>query len=255
MAGKSTSTRLEHTPKRNAEKYHKIDYDAAQIEALLVDLFIEAHARPPRRIVLDPGLRRGGLSIRPTCQMHGRQEGRFFDGYYDNYCYLPLYVFCGRPGGVQIAVRQHRRLCWCGGGDVPHHWPDPPSLAARADHAACRQHLCSGRAGALVRGEPGRLRVWFGSQFPVGGRTGRALSPRWRNNSPRPASRPECFARFAIAPWTAGAEGAGLSARLSTPRRCQPPICRHLAVTHPLCRALYEDLYCARGEAENRIGE
>ena len=53
LAGKSTLNRIEHTPKRHAAKYHKIDCDGAKVDALLVDLFIEAHERPPREIVLD----------------------------------------------------------------------------------------------------------------------------------------------------------------------------------------------------------
>src|SRR5579862_9503768 len=88
VAGKSTLNRLEHTPKRHAAKYHKIDYDEARIERLLVDLFLAAHERAPVEIVLDLDA--------TDIPLHGHQEGRFFHGYYDNYCYLPLYVFCGR---------------------------------------------------------------------------------------------------------------------------------------------------------------
>src|SRR5205814_5139463 len=58
------------------------------IKNLLVDLFVEAHARPPKQIILDLDATDDPL--------HGEQEGRFFHGYYDCYCYLPLYVFCGR---------------------------------------------------------------------------------------------------------------------------------------------------------------
>jgi Transposase DDE domain group 1 len=57
-------------------------------KSLLVDLFLDAHARAPREIVLDLDATDDPL--------HGHQEGRFFHGYYDGYCYLPLYVFCGR---------------------------------------------------------------------------------------------------------------------------------------------------------------
>jgi hypothetical protein len=88
VAGKSTLNRLEHTPKRDGAKYHKIDCSGDEVDALLVDVFVEAHKRPPRQIVLD--LDATDISL------HGHQEGRFFHGYYDNYCYLPLYVFCGR---------------------------------------------------------------------------------------------------------------------------------------------------------------
>ena len=69
-------------------RYHKISYDGAQIEGLFVDLFLEAHAQAPQQIILDLDATDDPL--------HGHQEGRFFHGYYDSYCYLPLYVFCGR---------------------------------------------------------------------------------------------------------------------------------------------------------------
>ena len=97
LAGKSTLNRLEHTPRRHASKYHKIDCDGAQVDALLVDLFLEAHERAPREIVLDLD--------NTDIPLHGEQEGRFFHGYYDEYCYLPLYVFCGRH---LLLARQRR---------------------------------------------------------------------------------------------------------------------------------------------------
>ncbi len=87
VAGKSTLNRLELS-RPEPTKYHKISHDGAAIERLLVDLFVEAHRRAPRQIVLDLDATDDPL--------HGHQEGRFFHGYYDNYCYLPLYVTCGR---------------------------------------------------------------------------------------------------------------------------------------------------------------
>ena len=87
LAGKSTLNRLE-LGQVEPSRYHKISYDAAQIEALFVDLFLDAHSAAPPQITLDLDATDDPL--------HGHQEGRFFHGYYDNYCYLPLYVFCGR---------------------------------------------------------------------------------------------------------------------------------------------------------------
>src|SRR6266403_6362298 len=87
LAGKSTLNRLE-LGRAEPSRYHKISYDAAQIEALFVDLFLDAHSAAPPQITLDLDATDDPL--------HGHQEGRFFHGYYDNYCYLPLYVFCGR---------------------------------------------------------------------------------------------------------------------------------------------------------------
>ena len=84
---KSTLNRLELS-RQEPTRYHKISYDAAAIEGLFVDLFVDAHAAPPPQITLDLDATDDPL--------HGEQEGRFFHGYYDTYCYLPLYVFCGR---------------------------------------------------------------------------------------------------------------------------------------------------------------
>lgn len=87
MAGKSTLNRLELS-RSEPSRYHKIAYDAAAIEALPTRLFLEAHKRPSAQIILD---------LHATDDpLHGHQEGRFLHGYYDCYCYLPLYVFCGR---------------------------------------------------------------------------------------------------------------------------------------------------------------
>jgi hypothetical protein len=89
LAGKSTLNRLEHAPVSEPGRYHRIGHDAAAIEGLFVDLFLEAHRKaPPRQIILDLDA--------TDVPLHGHQEGRFFHGYYDAYCYLPLYVFCGR---------------------------------------------------------------------------------------------------------------------------------------------------------------
>ena len=87
VAGKSTLNRLELS-REIVTRYHKVSHDPAAIEALFVDLFFEAHSAPPKQIVLDLDATDDPL--------HGHQEGRFFHGYYDCYCYLPLSVFCGR---------------------------------------------------------------------------------------------------------------------------------------------------------------
>ncbi|HEY2530222.1 MAG TPA: transposase [Xanthobacteraceae bacterium] len=87
VAGKSTLNRLELS-RREPTRYHKIAYDQEAIEELTVELFLEAHRRIPKQIILD-------LDATDDPQ-HGHQEGRFFHAYYDCYCYLPLYVFCGR---------------------------------------------------------------------------------------------------------------------------------------------------------------
>ena len=89
LAGSSTLNRLERAPAEAtaASRYHKIVYAGQAIEGLFVEHFLDAHERPPSRIVLDLDATDDPL--------HGEQEGRFFHGYYGHYCYLPLYIFCG----------------------------------------------------------------------------------------------------------------------------------------------------------------
>ena len=87
VAGKSTLNRLELS-KAQPTRYAKIAADTAAIENLFVDLTLDAHATAPDEIILDLDATDDPL--------HGEQEGRFFHGYYDGYCYLPLYIFCGR---------------------------------------------------------------------------------------------------------------------------------------------------------------
>jgi hypothetical protein len=88
LAGKSTLNRLEHGPLKGASRYHKISVDDAAMEQVFIDLFIAAHEKPPKRLIPDLDATDDPL--------HGNQEGRFFHGYYRCYCYLPLYIFCGR---------------------------------------------------------------------------------------------------------------------------------------------------------------
>lgn len=90
LAGKSTLNRLELTPATASRhsRYKKIVADPELLDALLVHLFLESFPTPPARIVLDVDATDDPL--------HGKQEGRFFHGYYRNYCYLPLYIFCGQ---------------------------------------------------------------------------------------------------------------------------------------------------------------
>ena len=88
LAGKSTLSRLELTPAEGPEgQYKKIVADPAGMDELLVEVFLEAHQEPPEEVILDVDATNDPL--------HGKQEGRFFHGYYKRYCYLPLYVFCG----------------------------------------------------------------------------------------------------------------------------------------------------------------
>ena len=85
LAGKSTLNRLELVGRTG--RYHKIRYSAESIDRLLVDLYLESHPAPPAEIVLDLDA--------TDIPVYGHQPERFFHGYYDSYCYLPLYIFAG----------------------------------------------------------------------------------------------------------------------------------------------------------------
>jgi hypothetical protein len=88
LAGKSTLNRLEHAAKVGSDPYHKITHDPAAIERLFVTLMMDDHDEPPRRLTIDIDATHDPI--------HGEQEGRHFNAFYDCYCYLPLYIFCGR---------------------------------------------------------------------------------------------------------------------------------------------------------------
>jgi Transposase DDE domain group 1 len=165
LAGKSTLNRLEHTPRRQASKYHKIDCDGAQVDALLVDLFLEAHQRAPREIVLDLD--------NTDIPLHGEQEGRFFHGYYEEYCYLPLYVFCGRHlllarqrranvAGSDGAVAEIARIV----AQIRHEWPRV-RIILRADSGFSNDEL-------MGWCEANRVDYVPGAQSPFGGSIGRS---------------------------------------------------------------------------------
>jgi hypothetical protein len=139
LAGKSTLNRLEHAPEGGPERYHRIGHDGQAIERLIVELFLEAHKAPPREIVLDLDATDDPL--------HGSQEGRFFHGYYDCYCYLPLYVFCGRHllaarlrrsniDASAGAVEEVERIV----GHIRQRWPRV-RIVLRADSGFAREGL------------------------------------------------------------------------------------------------------------------
>jgi len=139
LGGKSTLNRLEHAPRDPADRYRKIAVDERAVESLLVNLFLEAHAKAPREIVLDLDATDDPL--------HGHQEGRFFHGYYDCYCYLPLYVFCGRH---LLAARLRRSNIDASAGSVEEvarivvrlraRWPRV-RIVLRADSGFAREAL------------------------------------------------------------------------------------------------------------------
>ena len=109
------------------------------MDRLLVDAFVESYAKPPKEIWLD-------LDATDD-PVHGRQEGRFFHGYYRHYCYLPLYIFCGehllcarlRPSNIDASagsVEELERIV----GRIRARWPGT-RIVLRGDSGFCREPL------------------------------------------------------------------------------------------------------------------
>ena len=141
LAGSSTLNRLERSvPDEAAEhRYRKIAADPAAIDALLVELFLEAHPSPPGEIVLDLDATDDPL--------HGNQEDRFFHGYYKRYCYLPLYLTCGdfvlcarlRPANIDApegSLDELQRIV----AQIRAAWP-ATRILVRGDSGFCRDDL------------------------------------------------------------------------------------------------------------------
>ena len=205
LAGKSTLNRLELS-RAEPTRYHKISHDPAAIESLFVDLFLDAHTKAPKQIILDLDATDDPL--------HGNQEGRFFHGYYDCYCYLPLYIFCGRHllaaklrrsniDGAAGAVEEVARIV----AQIRRRWPRARILL-RGDSGFSPRG-----ADGVVRGEPGGLRVRPGPQRPPGeGDHPRADHGDDRKH-PHRQDGPLLQGLHAAPRWTVGAANAASSAR------------------------------------------
>lgn len=123
LAGKSTLNRLEHAPRGEAERYRKIAVNEDAMKQLFVNLFIQANKSAPQRLILDPDA--------TDDPVHGNQEDRFFHGYYKCYCYLPLYIFCGRdlllsglrPANIDASAGAREEIAWIA-AQLRAQWPD-----------------------------------------------------------------------------------------------------------------------------------
>jgi hypothetical protein len=250
-AGKSTLNRLELTPaEANSQaRYKKIVCQPEAMDRLLVDLFLESWEHPPSEIVLD-------LDATDD-PIHGNQEGRFFHGYYGDYCYLPLYivsegfVLCARLRSSNIdasegALEEVQRIV----GQIRARWPEVKILL-RGDSGFCREALmswCETNRVDFVFGLAknrrlvkilGRALHQAKVQFEETGQAARVFTEfsyqtrkSW-TRSRRVVAKAEHLAK--------GANPRFVVTSLSAERR--------------EARALYEKLYCARGDMENRIKE
>jgi Transposase DDE domain group 1 len=248
LAGKSTLNRLEHAP-LGPSRYHKIGHDPAAIEGLFVELFLEAYKAPPQEIVLDLDATDDPL--------HGHQEGRFFHGYYDCYCYLPLYVFCGRH---LLAAKLRRSNIDVSAGAVDEvarivaqihaRWPQVKILL-RADSGFARDELmawCEANAVDYLFGLARNERLVGAIAPELAAAEAESLAQSG------PARRFADFAWRTLDSWSRERRVVAKAEHL--PKGANP---RFVVTSLPAsgidARTLYEDVYCARGEVENRIKE
>jgi len=162
LAGKSTLNRLEHAPRPGGDRYRKLDVDDEAMKRLFVSVFLQGHAAAPKRIILDPGA--------TDDPIHGEQEGRFFHGYYKCYCYLPLYIFCGRelllaklrPSNIDASAGAKEEIAWIV-AQIRESWPDV-EIWLRADSGFCRDQLMAGVAKRTASNTSSALPAMKGSK-------------------------------------------------------------------------------------------
>jgi hypothetical protein len=217
----------------------------------LVDIFLEAHATPPEEIVLDLDATDDPL--------YGHQEGRFFHGYYGHYCYLPLYIFCGehllcarlRSSNIDASagsLDEVKRIV----KQIRESWPEA-RIILRADSGFCRDEImkwCE-EAGnkvdylfGLARNQ--RLRKLIDAEM-----TQAAAEHGKTNKAARVFTE---FVYQTLDSWNCARRVIAKAEHLDkgeNPRF----VVTSLSVERMAAQPLYEDLYCARGEMENRIKE
>jgi hypothetical protein len=251
LAGKSTLNRLELTPAEAnaASRYKKIVAKPEAIDEWLVSVFLNSYQAPPKRIVLD-------LDATDD-PVHGHQEGRFFHGYYRHYCYLPLYIFCGEDL-LCARLREANRDASAGAveelerivGQIRRAWPEA-EICIRADSGFCREAMmawCEAHGVRYVLGlaKNSRLQAALAkgleqakAQFEATGEAARVFEDfRYRTRES----------------WSQERRVIGKAEHLA--KGANPRfVVTDLRVEEMSARALYEQLYCARGEMENRIKE
>jgi len=257
VAGKSTLNRLELS-RAEATRYHKVSHDPAAIESLFVTLFLEAHKTPPVEIIIDLDATDDPL--------HGNQEGRFFHGYYDCFCYLPLYIFCGRhllaaklrPANIDAAagsIEEVARIV----AQIRAQWPDT-KIILRGDSGFAREALmawCEAHAVDYIFGLAGNSRLVYEIAEVLA-----AARERHLRNWGKPA---RYFKDFTWRPrrkaWSRERRVIGKAEWLPSAKQIKGEANPRFVVTSLTVdtddsgRHLYENVYCARGEMENRIKE
>ena len=251
LAGKSTLNRLELTPPGADpdSRSKKITCRAHDVERLFVTRFLQAHTRPPERIVLD-------LDATDD-PIHGHQLGRFFHGYYKNYCYLPLYIFCGdhllcarlRPSDIDASagsVKQLKRIV----AQIRQAWPQV-KVVIRADSGFCREEIlrwCEENGVDYVIGlaQDPRLVAAIAAEL---------VRVREQFEATKQPTRAFAELRYqTLGTWSGERRVVAKAEHLAkgpNPRF----VVTSLSPEEHAARPLYEEDYCSRGEMENRIKE
>ena len=251
LAGKSTLNRLELTPATATAKarYKKIVADHAAVDRLFVDVFLAAHRQAPQQIILDLDATDDPL--------HGNQEGRFFHGYYGHYCYLPLYIFCGefllgarlRPSNIDASagsVEELKRIV----KQIRAVWPEARILV-RADSGFCREELmawCEAEGVDYLLGlaKNERLKAQIKKE-----------SQQAKQQYQETGHAARIFKEFYYKTRKSWSQQRRVVAKAEHLEKGENPrfVVTSLRTEEWPASALYEELYCARGDMENRIKE
>ena len=251
LAGKSTLNRLELTPEEGGAdaRYKKTVADFVAMDALLVEVFLESYETAPEEIILDVDA--------TDDPVHGHQAGRFFHGYYRHYCYLPLYIFCGE----QLLCARLRTADRDGAAGTVEElaciierlrvrWPEV-RIIVRGDGGFCREELmswCEGQGVEYVLGlaKNDRLKGLIADEL-------QQAQAEYESSGEAARVFKECRYQT-LKSWSRERRVVGKAEHLS--KGANP---RFIVASLPSeeydARTLYEDLYCARGDMENRIKE
>jgi len=249
LAGKSTLNRLELSTQQ-PNRYKKIHCRPEAVDQLLTAVFVEAHGAPPERVVLD-------LDV-TDLPLQGHQEGRFFHGYYDEYCYLPLYLFAGEHllcarlrTADQDASAGSREEVERIVDQIRAAWPEV-EIILRADSGFCREELmkwCEDHGVGYVFG------------FARNDRLRRIIAPQMEEAARQQAQTGKparVFTEFVYqtttGSWSRARRVVAKAEQLEGKENPRYVVTNLSAEQWP-ARQLYEDLYCERGEMENRIKE
>lgn len=248
LAGKSTLNRLEWGAVKQ-DRYRKISVDTEAVDRFLVETFLSAHESAPSQIILDLDATDDPL--------HGEQEGRFFHGYYGGYCYLPLYIFCG-PHLLCALLRSSDRDASAGAvteverivAQIRSRWPEV-QIILRADSGFAREELmawCEQHAVDYLFGLARNVRL----QRALGGEMAQA-----REQFEQSGEATRIFRDFTYRTrksWSCQRRVVGKAEHLAQGANPRFVVTSLSAESWPAA-TLYEQLYCARGEMENRIKE